>query len=241
VCQQIPHNNLPRKNVILAALPIDAYNRVLSKLNLVPLELGQVLYEAGEVIKNVYFPISGLVSLVRIMSEKVTVEVGVIGSDGMVGFPVFLGDDIAFEKTIVQMAGEAMKMSSRALKVELKLPENSLLNQLLSFTRRHLKQVAQTAACNRVHSIEQRLSRWMLMCRDRMETDDLQLTHEFISNMLGTRREGVSTAAAVLQRRGLIRYSRGNVNILDRKSLEAFSCECYSATQDGNHSKAARK
>ena len=166
------------------------------------------------------------------MKEKVTIEVGVIGKDGMVGIPILLGDDIAFGEAIVQMAGDAMRMSSRALKEELKRGHSALRIQLLLYTRKLMKQVAQTAACNRLHTIEKRLSRWMLMSRDRMETDELPLTQEFISNMLGTRREGVSTAAAVLQRRGLIRYSRGHISILDRKGLEAFSCECYRAIQD---------
>lgn len=174
------------------------------------------------------------------MKEKLTIEVGVIGKDGMVGIPVLLGDDIAFEEAIVQMAGDGMRMTSRALKDEFANGQNPLQGQLLSFTRRLMKQVAQTAACNRLHTIEQRLSRWMLMCRDRMETDELPLTQEFISNMLGTRREGVSVAAAILQRKGLIRYSRGHITILDRKGLEAFSCECYQAIQERSRRKPAR-
>ena len=227
-------------NVILAALPNDEYERVFAKLKPVPLPLGEVLYKAGAAINDVYFPESGLVSLVTHMKEKVTIEVGVIGKDGMVGVSVVLGDDFAFEEAIVQMAGNAMRMSSRALKEELKRDQSALQTQLLLFTRRLMKQVSQTAACNRLHTIEKRLSRWMLMSRDRMETDELQLTQEFISNMLGTRREGVSTAAAVLQRQGLIRYSRGHISILDRKRLEAFSCECYRATLDRNGGKPAR-
>lgn len=209
-------------------------------MEFVPLKLGQTLYKSGDVIKHVYFPASGLVSLVRHTKEKVTIEVGVIGKDGMVGIPVLLGDDIAFEEAIVQMAGDGMRMSARALKDEFAKSPSPLQSQLLSFMRRLMKQVAQTAACNSLHTIEQRLSRWMLMCRDRMETDDLPLTQEFISNMLGTRREGVSVAAAVLQRKGLIRYSRGHITILDREGLDAFSCECYRAIQERNGSKPAR-
>ena len=174
------------------------------------------------------------------MKEKLTIEVGVIGNDGMVGIPVLLGDDVAFEESIVQMSGDAMRLSSRALKDELKNGQGTLLTHLLSYTRKHMKQVAQTAACNRLHTIEQRLARWMLMCRDRMETDDLPLTQEFISNMLGTRREGVSTAATVLQKNALIRYSRGRIRILDRVGLEDFACECYRAVQE-NHRKPSRK
>lgn len=238
--KQILKNNTRIKNVVLAALPDDEYERVFSKLEFVSLPLGLTLYKSGDAIKDVYFPGSGLISLVRQMKEKVTVEVGVIGKDGMAGIPVLLGDDIAFGEAIVQMAGDAMRMSSRELKEELKRDQSPLLIQLLLYTRKLMKQVAQTAACNRLHTIEKRLSRWMLMCRDRMETDELPLTQEFISNMLGTRREGVSSAAGVLQRRGLIRYSRGQITILDREGLEAFSCECYRAIQEPSRRKAAR-
>jgi CRP-like cAMP-binding protein len=174
------------------------------------------------------------------MKEKVTIEVGVIGKDGMVGIPILLGDDISFEEAIVQMAGDGMRMSSSALLEEVDRGHSPLLTQLLMFTRRLMKQVTQTAACNRLHTIEERLSRWMLMCHDRMETDELPLTQEFISNMLGTRREGVSTAAAALQRRGFISYSRGRISVLDREGLEAFSCECYRAIQEPTRRKPAR-
>lgn len=197
------------------------------------LPLGKVLYKSGESIKDVYFPGNGVVSLVTHLKENMTIEVGVIGKDGMAGIPVALGNDIAFEEAIVQIAGDAMRLSSIDLKMELKLRDSALQAQLLLYTGRFMKQVAQTAACNRVHTIEQRLSRWMLMCRERMESNHLSLTQEFISNMLGTRREGVSTAAAVLQRKGLIRYSRGQISILDKKGLEAFTCECHFAIREG--------
>jgi CRP-like cAMP-binding protein len=191
-----------------------------------------VLYKGGEAIKDVYFPSTGIVSLVTHLKENVTIEVGVIGRDGMAGIPVALGDDIAFEEAIVQIAGDAMRLSSIDLKTELNLGDSALQVQLLLYARRFMKQVAQTAACNRVHTIEQRLSRWMLMCRERMESNYLPLTQEFISNMLGTRREGVSTAAGVLQRKGLIQYSRGQIRILDKKGLEAFACECHFAIRE---------
>ena len=165
------------------------------------------------------------------MKEKVTIEVGVIGNDGMVGIPVLLGDDIAFEEAIVQMAGNALRMRSSDLKQEVKRGHSALLTLLLLYTRMLMKQVGQTAACNSLHTIEKRLSRWMLMCRDRMESDELPLTQEFISNMLGTRRSGVSIAAGLLQKRGLIRYSRGHISILDRQGLEEFSCGCYRAVK----------
>lgn len=228
------------KNAVLSALADEDYDRIVGKMEFTKLALGKVLYQSGGLIKKVYFPESGLVSLVRKMKEKVTIEVGIIGNDGMVGIPVALGDNRAFEDTIVQMAGGGMQMSAFDLREELKRDQSSLLALLLSFTRGLMKQVAQTAACNRLHTIEQRLSRWMLMCRDRMESDELLLTQEFISNMLGTRREGVSIAATVLQRQGLINYSRGHINILDRNGLEKFSCECHQAILESAR-KSSRK
>lgn len=230
----ISKNITRSSNVILAALSNDEYQRIFPKLEFIPLELGTILYNSGDLIKDVYFPETGVVSLVRHMKEKVTVEVGVIGKEGMVGIPVILGDDFSFEAAVVQMKGDAMRMSTPALKKELKSGNSRLVTQLLAFTRTLMKQVTQTAACNRIHSIEQRLSRWMLMCRDRMGSDELALTQEFIANMLGSRREGVSIAATILQQRNLIRYSRGHISILDKKGLEKFSCECYRATQEMN-------
>ena len=148
-----------------------------------------------------------------------------------------LGDDIAFEEAIVQIAGDAMRMKSSVLKKVLKRGYSPLLTELLLYTRSLMKQVAQTAACNRLHTVEKRLARWMLMCHDRMESDELRLTQEFISNMLGTRRAGVSNAANGLQAQGLISYSRGVVRILNKAGLEAFACECYQAIKiENNHS-----
>jgi CRP-like cAMP-binding protein len=227
----ILYNHARPRNAILAALPENEYQRVFSKLKSVSLPLGRVLYKSGGLIEDVYFPESGLVSLVTHMKEKVTIEVGVIGNDGMVGIPVLLGDDIAFEEAIVQMAGNGMQMKSSDLKQEVKSSHSSLLTILLLYTRTLMKQVGQTAACNSLHTIEKRLSRWMLMCRDRMESDELPLTQEFISNMLGTRRSGVSIAASLLQKRGLIRYSRGHITVLDRQGLEDFACGCYRAVK----------
>ncbi len=200
-----------------------------ANLEYVELPLGQGLYAGGDKIEYVYFPLNGLVSLVAHVGNRVPIEVGVIGKDGIVGIPIVLGDDIAFEHAIVQIAGDAMRMKSSELRKEIKSGESQLLAHALLFIRQLMKQVAQTAACNRLHNIEQRLSRWLLMCRDRMESNELVLTQEFISNMLGTRRAGVSNAAGKLQRSGLISYSRGNITILDSQLLEEFTCECYGA------------
>jgi len=221
----------PIKNMILASLPSKDYGRLLPDLESIPLVPGEILYKSGDAIEHVYFPGDGLVSLVTHMNNGTTVEVGIIGRDGMVGIPVLLGDDIAFEEAVVQIEGGAMRMRSEVFKDGLKRNHNPLLTQLLLYTRSLMKQVGQTAACNRIHTVEERLSRWLLMCHDRMESDELPLTQEFISNMLGTRRASVGTAAMGLQTEGLIRYSRGHISILDRIGLEETTCECYQAAK----------
>ena len=223
--------SLPIKNLILAGLPSKDYGRLLSNLESIPLPSGMKLYKSGEVIEYVYFPCEGLVSLVTHMNDGTTVEVGIIGRDGMVGIPVLLGNDIAFEEAVVQIPGDALRMRSEVFKEGLKRNHSPLLTQLLLYTRALMKQVGRTAACNRIHTVEERLSRWLLMCHDRMESDELPLTQEFISNMLGTRRASVGSAATGLQTEGLIRYTRGHISILDRGGLEETACECYLAAK----------
>jgi CRP-like cAMP-binding protein len=219
----------PIKNLVLAGLPPKEYARLLPNLEYVLLPSGEKLYKSGDVIEHVYFPGDGLVSLVTHMNDGTTVEVGIIGRDGMVGIPVLLGDDIAFEEAIVQIGGDAMRMRSEVFKEGLKRNHSPLLTELLLYTRALMRQVGRTAACNRIHTVEERLSRWLLMCHDRMESNELPLTQEFISNMLGTRRASVGSAAMGLQTDGLIHYSRGHISILDRSGLEETSCECYLA------------
>jgi CRP-like cAMP-binding protein len=219
------------KNHVLAGLPGEDYARLLPDLEFVQLPPGEKLYKSGDAIEHVYFPGDGLVSLVTHMNDGTTVEVGIIGRDGMVGIPVLLGNDIAFEEAVVQIEGSGMRMRSAALKESLKGSHSPLLTQLLLYTRALMKQVGRTAACNRIHTVEERLARWLLMCHDRMESDDLPLTQEFISNMLGTRRASVGTAATGLQTEGLISYSRGHIKILDRVGLEESACECYLAAK----------
>jgi CRP-like cAMP-binding protein len=223
--------SLPIKNLILAGLPRKEYGRLLPDLEIVSLPPGKKLYKSGDAIEYVYFPGDGVVSLVTHMNDGTTIEVGLIGRDGMVGIPVLLGNDIAFEEAVVQIVGSAMRMRSEVFKEGLKRNHNPLLTQLLLYTRTLMKQVGRTAACNRIHTVEERLSRWLLMCHDRMESDELPLTQEFISNMLGTRRASVGTAALGLQTEGLISYSRGHISILDRVGLEEASCECYLAAK----------
>lgn len=223
----MPEEHFHADNLILNAIPIEEYERLLPHLEFVSLPLGETLYKSGDIIEHVYFPGSALISLVTHMKGGVRVEVGVIGRDGMVGIPVLLGDDIAFEEAIVQIAGGAMRMRSSVLKDVLKRGHSPLLTRLLLYTRILMKQVEQTAACNRLHTVEERLSRWLLMCCDRMEADELRLTQKFISGMLGIRAMDVHDATSHLQTEGLIRYSQDHISVLNRKGLEEFACECY--------------
>ncbi|MBD0372871.1 MAG: Crp/Fnr family transcriptional regulator [Pyrinomonadaceae bacterium] len=228
----MPENNLPLKNLILAALPHREYERLLPDLEFISLPLDVTLYKSGDFIEYVYFPGEGVVSLITHMKSGAAIEVGLIGMDGMVGIPVLLGDKIAFEEAVVQIEGNALRMKSEKLKDRLKSAHNSLLTNLLLYTRTLMKQIAQTAACNRLHTVEERLARWLLMCHDRVESDELPLTQEFISNMLGTRRASVGSAAGGLQEKGVIRYSRGRITVLSRKKLEESACECYLAAKE---------
>lgn len=221
-----PTTDLPIYNKILAALPAHEYERLREHLTPVALPLGQTLYDTEERITEVYFVNNGVVSLVADLKDGGSVEVGLVGNEGMVGLSVVLGDDISPNHAIVQIADGAMRMKASVLRKELKR-EGLLLTLLLRDALAMLKQVSQTAACNGTHSIGQRLARWLLMCHDRVPGDELKLTQEFISQMLGIRRSGVSEAAVLLQGDGLIRYSRGHITIVDRPRLEAFACECY--------------
>jgi CRP-like cAMP-binding protein len=216
----------PIQNKILAALPSEEYERLSSHLTPVSLTLGDILYKTEERITYAYFPSNAIVSLVANMKDGRSVEVGLVGNDGMVGLSVVLGDDVAPNQAIVQIADGAMRIKASKLREELKR-DGQLLGLLLRSTLVRLSQVSQTAACNGSHNVGERLARWLLMCHDRVPGDELRLTQEFIGQMLGTRRSGVSEAAVLLQGRGLISYSRGHITILNRKGLEEFACECY--------------
>ena len=216
----------PPTNRLLAALPIDEYQRLLPKLEPLPLVFGEVIYESGDLIRNVYFPISGIISLLTAVEDRATLEVGIVGREGMVGLPAFLGVKTSGNRAVVQGAGAAMRMKTSAFRKEC---ENggSFPRLLRRYTHSRLTQIGQGAACNRFHPIDARLARWLLMTRDRMGTDEFQLTQEFLSNMLGVRREGVNKAAGALQQQDLISYCRGNLLILDRVGLKAIACHCY--------------
>jgi CRP-like cAMP-binding protein len=220
----------PPRNKILAALPRKEYQRLLPHLTPVSLSLGETLYEMEGSIRHVYFPGSSVVSLVTHMDEGTSVEVGLIGGEGMVGLSVVMGDDVSQNHAVVQIADGAMRMTTAALRAELK-HGGKLQSLLLRYSLTLLKQVSQTAACNRNHNMGERLARWLLLCQDRVGGSEIRLTQEFLAQMLGTRRSRVSEAAIILQHAGLIRYSRGIITILDREGLEEFVCECYRAVK----------
>ncbi len=216
----------PPTNRLLAALPKDEYQRLLPKLELFPLVFGKVIYEFGDLIRNVYFPTSGIVSLLASVEDRATLEVGIVGREGMVGLSAFLGVKTSANHAVVQGVGAAMRMKATAFRSEC---ENggSFPRLLRRYTHSRLTQIEQGAACNRFHSIDARLARWLLMTRDRMGTDEFQLTQEFLSNMLGVRREGVNKAAGALQQKNLISYNRGTLTILNRAGVKAVACLCY--------------
>lgn len=222
---------LPSLNRLLAALPQVEYRSLVSNLELVPLIFGEVIYKPGDVIRHVYFPTSGILSLLAAAEERATLEVGIVGREGMVGLPIFMGVKFSRDCAVVQGAGEAMRMKAAVFRKEC-TNGGALPGLLRRYSHSRLTQMSQGAACNRFHSIEARLARWLLMTSDRMESDEFQLTQEFLSNMLGVRREGVNRAAGALQQRNLISYSRGTLTTLDRTGLEAASCRCYEIIKD---------
>jgi CRP-like cAMP-binding protein len=214
------------KNQLLTALPLEEYQRLVPHLHLVELSLRQVLYVTGDSIEYVYFPNQSLISLVTVMGDGATVETGVVGREGMVGVEVFLGNTIASTDAIVQGKDSALRMSATVLKAE--FARGGMLQKLLlRYMQALFVLVSQSAACYRRHTTGERLARWLLMVSDRVESNELGLTQDFIAQMLGTRRAGVTIAAGELQKAGLIDYHRGKIVILDRARLEAVSCECY--------------
>lgn len=213
-------------NWLLNALPEEVYERLLNDLQPVSFALGEVVYESGGQMDNVYFPTTCHVSLLYTMINGVTAEMGMVGNEGVVGIALFMGGDTTPNRAVVQGAGKAMKLRAKSLHVEFSRG-GDLQHLLLRYTQALITQISQTAVCNRLHSMEQRLCRWLLMTHDRTHSDELQMTQEFISNILGVRREGVTHAAQNLQEKGFISYVRGRIKILDRPKLEAHVCECY--------------
>lgn len=218
-------------NQLLMALPLRECQRLIPYLKPVNLVLGQVIYEPQQVIKEVYFPVRAMISLVSMMKDNSTTEIGLVGNEGMVGIPVFLGGNIVTNRAIVQIEGNAMKMDASVLRREFGRGEQ-LHKKLLLYTQARLTQVSQIAACKSHHLIEERLARWLLSVHDCVQKNELPLTQKFISEMLGVRRASVTEAAIALQKAGLISYSRGQITILERKELEQAACECYASIRN---------
>ena len=221
----------PVANRLLAALPRNEYQQLLPELTKVTLTFADILYQPGDRIRHVYFPENSIVSLLAEVGGRSTLEVGIVGNEGMAGLSVFMGVGVSRYQAVVQGAGTAMRMKAAALHKASERP-GALRRLLHHYTHSLMTQISQSAACNRFHVVEARLARWLLMTRDRVGADEFRLTQEFMSHMLGVRREGVSNAAGVLRRGKLISYSRGQIRILDQAGLEAVSCECYGIAKD---------
>ena len=219
----------PRKNQLLAALPEDEWQRWLPQLEWVNLPLGLVLYESGGTLEHVYFPTTAIVSLLYVMENGSSAEIAVVGREGIVGVSLFMGGESTPSRAVVQSAGEGFRLKSAAIKDEFK--RAPVLHLLLRYTQALITQMAQTAVCNRHHSLDQQLCRWLLLSLDRLNGSELVMTQELIANMLGVRREGVTEAALKLQKDGLIRYARGHIRVFDRAGLEELSCECYAVVK----------
>lgn len=217
---------LPTDNRLLAALPEKVQQRLFPHLRPVSLALGEVLYESGDTLRNVYFPTNCIVSLLYVMENGSSAEISVVGNEGIVGVSLFLGGFSTPSRAVVQGAGSAFVLRSQILKDEFNL-HGQLHNLMLRYTQSLITQMAQTAVCNRHHSIDQQLCRWLLMSIDRLPDNHLTMTQELIASMLGVRREGVTEAAGRLQKLGVIHYKRGDITVLDRPKLEELCCECY--------------
>lgn len=222
-----PH---PRQNHLLAALPAADAERIFPQLEYVPLPLGQALYESGAQMRHVYFPTTSIVSLLYVLEDGASAEIAVVGNEGIVGVSLFMGGETTPSRAVVQSAGHAYRWPGQALKNEFYLA-GPMQRLLLRYTQTLMTQMAQTAVCNRHHSLDQQFCRWLLLSLDRLSSNELVMTQELIANMLGVRREGVTEAAGNVQRAGLITYQRGHITVLDRPGLEARTCECYAVVK----------
>jgi CRP-like cAMP-binding protein len=220
----------PKANQLLAALPEAEWLRWAPQLEPVELPLGRVLYESGVALSHVYFPTTAIVSLLYVMEDGASAEIAVVGREGLVGVSLFMGGESTPSRAVVQSAGQGFRLRASALKEEFG-NSSPVLQLLLRYTQALITQMAQTAVCNRHHTLDQQLCRWLLLSLDRLDGSELVMTQELIANMLGVRREGVTEAALKLQKAGLIRYARGHITALDRSGLEARSCECYAVVK----------
>ena len=231
VAPQLPNENIARKqNHLLAALPDQQWLRWQTHLEPVELLLGQVLYESGSTLSHVYFPTSSIVSLLYVLENGASAEIAVAGNEGVVGVSLFMGGGSTPSRAVVQSAGQAVRLKARVMKADFE-KAGPVMHLLLRYTQALITQMAQTAVCNRHHSLSQQLCRWLLLSLDRLQGNELVLTQELIANMLGVRREGVTEGALQLQKLGLIRYSRGRIMVMDRPGLEKRSCECYAVVK----------
>jgi CRP-like cAMP-binding protein len=220
----------PTDNHLLAALPDAEWHRWSPQLERVEMPLGQVLYESGGTLSHVYFPTTAIVSLLYVMGNGASAEIAVVGKEGIVGISLFMGGDSTSSRAVVQSAGLGFRLKAQAMKDEFNRT-GPVLHLLLRYTQALITQMAQTAVCNRHHTLDQQLCRWLLLSLDRLQGNELVMTQELIANMLGVRREGVTEGAVKLQQAGLIRYSRGHITVLDREGLETRSCECYAVVK----------
>ena len=220
----------PQQNHLLAALPDEVQSRLLPHLELVPLPLGKVLYESGDTLRHVYFPTDSIVSMLYVMENGASAEISVVGNEGLIGVALFMGGETTPSRAVVQSAGHAYQLLGQRLKDEFNRHGEMLL-LMLRYTQALITQMSQTAVCNRHHSIDQQLCRWLLLSLDRLPDNHLTMTQELIANMLGVRREGVTDAAGKLQKLGVIEYSRGKITVINRPKLEKLSCECYAVVK----------
>tara|TARA_R110001583_G_scaffold81253_2_gene217032 strand:+ start:63329 stop:64063 length:735 start_codon:yes stop_codon:yes gene_type:complete len=220
----------PLQNHILAALPKEVQDRIFPFIELEKLELGLVMYEAGDKLSYVHFPVDSIVSLLYVMESGASAEISVVGNEGLIGVALFMGGESTSSRAVVQSEGYAYRLKSRLLTKEFSR-HGKLLELMLRYTQSLITQMSQTAVCNRHHSIDQQLCRWLLLSLDRLPDNHLTMTQELIANMLGVRREGVTEAAGKLQKLGVIDYHRGHITVLDRPKLEALSCECYAVVK----------
>jgi CRP-like cAMP-binding protein len=220
----------PQQNYLLAALPAAERERLFPHLELIELPLGKVLYESGDYLRYVYFPIDSIVSLLYVLQDGASAEISVVGNEGLIGSALFMGGETTPSRAIVQSAGYAYRLIGQRLKDEF-YQNGEMQPLMLRYTQALITQMAQTAVCNRHHSVDQQLCRWLLLSLDRLPSNQLVMTQELIANMLGVRREGVTESAGKLQKLGVVLYSRGHITVLDRPKLETLCCECYAVVK----------
>jgi CRP-like cAMP-binding protein len=220
----------PQQNHLLAALPVEVQSRLFPNLELIDLPYGKVLYESGDAMRYVYFPVDSIVSLLYVMENGASAEVSVVGNEGFVGMALLMGGDSTPSQAMVQSAGHGYRLAAHLFKKEFHR-QSGMQILLLRYMQALITQMTQTAVCNRHHSVEQQLCRWLLLCLDRVTGDQLFMTQELMANMLGVRREGVTEAAGSLQKQGGITYTRGRITVLDRAVIEKLSCECYAVVR----------